>query len=66
MNDIEKRYTIRINRTILDKLGYISEYDGRSKNKEINYLIKNHIMSFEKNHGEITEYILNKFYAEKE
>ena len=53
MKDNLPRYTLRISRELLDKLEYISEYEGRTKNKEIEYLIKKEIAKFEKIHGEI-------------
>ena len=37
----------------LDKLGYIAEYEGRSKNKEIERLIIKRIAEFEAEHGTI-------------
>lgn len=46
-------YNLRVPQILLDKLGYIAEYDGRSKNKEIEFLMKNKIDEFEKEHGKI-------------
>lgn len=34
------RYTLRIDQTLLDKLGYIAEYEGRTKNRELEQMIK--------------------------
>ncbi|MBR5535284.1 MAG: TraY domain-containing protein [Clostridia bacterium] len=53
MKDILARYTLRINPVLLDKLGYIAEYEGRTKNKELEQMIKKRIADFEKEHGEI-------------
>ena len=50
------RYTLRIPQVLLDKLGYIAEYEGRTKNKEIEQLIKKRIAEFETIHGEIPEF----------
>lgn len=47
------RYTLRIPRELLDKLGYIAEYEGRTKNREIEQLIKKRIADFEAIHGKI-------------
>ena len=47
------RYTLRIPQELLDKLGYIAEYEGRTKNREIEQLIKKRIAEFEATHGEI-------------
>ena len=55
MKDNLPRYTLRVPQILLDKLGYIAEYEGRTKNKEIEQLIKKRITEFEAVHGEITE-----------
>ena len=55
MKDNLPRYTLRIPQVLLDKLGYIAEYEGRTKNKEIEQLVKKRIAEFESIHGEITE-----------
>ncbi len=54
MNNDLPRYTLRIPQELLDKLGYIASYDGRTKNKEIEQLIKHRIAQFEAEHGPIT------------
>lgn len=53
MKDNLPRYTLRISQTLLDKLGYIAEYEGRTKNKEIEQLIKKRVSEFEEIHGNI-------------
>lgn len=53
MKDNLPRYTLRINRITLDKLEYIAKFNGRSKNREIERLIRRHIADFEKEHGRI-------------
>lgn len=53
MNDNIVHFTLRIDRNILDKFGYIAEYEGRTKNKELLRMIKKCIAEFEKEHGEI-------------
>lgn len=53
MKDNLPRYTLRIEHSDLTKLAYIAEYNGRSKNREIEWLIRRHIREFEKEHGEI-------------
>ena len=51
------RYTLRIHPQLLDKLDYIAEFEGRSKNKELEQMIKRRIAEFEETHGKIdTEY----------
>ncbi len=58
MKDKLPRYTLRITRELLDKIGYIAEFDGRTKNKEIEHLIKKRLAEFEKEHGIITSKIV--------
>ena len=53
MKDSLPRYTLRIPQELLDKLGYIADYEGRTKNKELEQLIKKRIAEFESVHGEI-------------
>lgn len=55
MKDNLPRYTLRIPQLLLDKLAYIAAYEGRTKNKEIEQLIKKRIAEFEAVHGIITE-----------
>lgn len=55
MKDNLPRYTLRIPQELLDKLAYIAEYEGRTKNKEIEQLIKKRIAEFEAAHGPIKE-----------
>ena len=47
------RYTLRVDQALLDKLGYIAEYEGRTKNRELEQMIKKRIRDFEQEHGEI-------------
>ena len=53
INDPLSRYTLRVEQALLDKLGYIAEYEGRTKNRELEQMIKKRIAEFEKEHGEI-------------
>ncbi len=53
MKDNLSRYTLRVPQSLLDKLAYIAEYEGRTKNREIEQLIKHRIAEFEKAHGTI-------------
>lgn len=53
MKDNLPRYTLRIPQRLLDKLGFIAEYEGRTKNKEIEQLIKRRVDEFEETHGKI-------------
>ncbi len=49
------RYTLRVSQALLDKLGYIARYEGRTKNKELEQIIKRRIEEFEAAHGPISE-----------
>lgn len=48
-------FTLRVNRESVEKLDYIAEANGRSRNSEINQAIKQHILRFEKEQGKITQ-----------
>ena len=47
MKDELSRYTLRVEQKLLDKLGYIAEYEGRTKNRELEQMIKKRIRDFE-------------------
>lgn len=53
MKDDKSRYTLRTSPELLEKLGYIAEYEGRTKNRELEQMIKQRIAAFEKEHGTI-------------
>lgn len=53
MKDNLSRYTLRVEQVLLDKLGYIAEYEGRTKNRELEQMIKKRIRAFEEEHGKI-------------
>lgn len=59
MKDNLPRYTLRVPQALLDKLAYVAEYEGRTKNKEIEQLIKKRIQEFEEIHGQIPEKNMN-------
>lgn len=40
MKDNLSRYTLRVDQALLDKLGYIAEYEGQTKNRELEQMIK--------------------------
>ena len=48
-----KSVSIRIEEEMLNKIAYIADYEGRTKNKEIEQLIKKRIQEFEAIHGKI-------------
>lgn len=51
--DDKSRFTLRVSPELLEKLGYIAEYEGRTKNRELEQLIKKRIAEFEREHGKI-------------
>ena len=53
MQDNKSRYTLRVEQELLDKLGYVAEYEGRTKNRQLEQLIKRCVEDFEKEHGKI-------------
>ena len=53
MKDQLPRYTLRISSRLLYQLGYIAEFEGRTKNKELEQMIKKRVAEFEKIHGKI-------------
>jgi len=53
MMDSKSRFTLRVDPELLEKLGYVAEYEGRTKNRELEQLIKRRIREFEAEHGEI-------------
>jgi predicted DNA-binding protein len=58
MKDKLPRYTLRVERELLDKLGYIAEFEGRTKNREIEQLIKKRISEFEIANGTIKRTVM--------
>lgn len=49
----EKHFGLRIDAELLKKFRYVCEYDGRSANGKILYMIRCCIADFEKEHGKI-------------
>jgi len=48
-----KGMTVRLDEETSNKLRYISEYNGRSGNRQIRFLINKAIREFEEEHGKI-------------
>ena len=53
MKDSLSRFTLRVQPYLLEKLAYVAESEGRTKNREIEQLIKKRVAEFENEHGEI-------------
>lgn len=65
MKDNLPRYTMRIERPLLDRLQYISKYEGRTANKQLEQLVKRCVKEFEAEHGEITDEMIAELYENK-
>ena len=48
-----KSVSIRIEEEMLEKLGYVADYEGRSINSHILVLVRENIKGFEAEHGPI-------------
>jgi len=48
-----KSVSIRIEEEMLEKIGYIADYEGRSVNSHVLVLIRENIKAFEAENGEI-------------
>ena len=48
-----KSVSIRIEEEMLEKIGYVADFEGRSINSHILVLIRESIKSFENTHGKI-------------
>ena len=48
-----KSVSIRIEEEMLNKIGYVADYEGRSVNSHVLVLIRENIKKFEEEHGTI-------------
>ena len=48
-----KSVSIRIEEEMLNKIGYVADYEGRSVNSHVLVLIRENIKRFEEEHGSI-------------
>ena len=48
-----KSVSIRIEEEMLNKIGYVADYEGRSVNSHVLVLIRENIRKFEEEHGSI-------------
>ena len=49
-----KSVSIRIEEEMLEKIGFVADYEGRSVNSHILVLVRENIRAFERDHGPIT------------
>ncbi|MBQ7800433.1 MAG: hypothetical protein IJ370_08055 [Oscillospiraceae bacterium] len=52
-NKENKHLGLEINKELHAKLKYVAQYEGRSGNGQVLYIIKEYIKNFEKQNGEI-------------
>ena len=65
MKDNIPRYTMRIERSLLDRLQYNAQYEGRTANKQLEQLVKRCIREFETELGKITDEMIVELYGNK-
>ena len=53
MKEPLSRYSLRIPPLLLEKFGYIAEYEGRTIKREIEEMIRGRIADFDRAHGPI-------------
>ena len=51
--NLEPQFAFRCDKKTMEKLGYIAKAHTRTRNQEMKYVIKEYIMSYEQEHGEI-------------
>ena len=47
------RFTLRVSKELLYKLAYVADFYDRTKNREIERVLKKHVSDFEKQYGVI-------------
>jgi hypothetical protein len=50
-----KNFSLRIDDKLLDKLHVVADYEGRSANSQVLYLIRRCVEQYENQHGKILE-----------
>lgn len=53
MKNKYKHLSLRIDENLLKKFRFVCEYDGRSANGQLLYLVRNCVSAYEKEYGEI-------------
>lgn len=51
--NLQKQFSFRTDDDLILKINYIAEHNTRTRNKEIEHVLKNHVSEFEKEHGEL-------------
>lgn len=51
--NLQKLFSFRTNDELINKMNFIAEYNSRTRNKEIEHVLKMHITNFESEHGKL-------------
>ncbi len=65
MKDDKARFTLRTSYELLNKFGYVADFYGRNKNRELEYMMKKRVADYEKRYEKIPEEVY-KHNTEKE
>ena len=55
MKDDKARFTLRTSYELLNKFGYVADFYGRNKNRELEYMMKKRVADYEKRYEKIPE-----------
>ncbi len=50
---LQNLFSFRTENEIIDKINFIAKYNTRTRNKEVEHVLKKHIANFEEEHGEL-------------
>lgn len=53
MQSDTSKFTLRTDNELLKKFRYVADYNARSANRELEFLMKKHVAKFEREHGTI-------------
>lgn len=51
--NLQKLFSFRTENEIINKMNFIAEFNSRTRNKEIEHVLKAHISNFESEHGKL-------------
>lgn len=50
---LQKLFSFRTDEELINKLNYIANHNSRTRNKEVEHVLKNYVKDFEATHGEL-------------
>ena len=53
MPENQVQFTLRVSRALMNRFNYVAKFNGRTKNKELEMLMRRHIAAFEGKYGKI-------------